>query len=71
VISEWLAKGTVVAVVVTWVITSLVLPVVVHGYTPPAEVGTVMGVVAGAAVAVIFARSRNGKNGKNDTREAD
>jgi hypothetical protein len=64
VIGDKLAKTVVGVVVGVWAITTVVLPVAIRGYTPPPEVGTVMGIVAGGAVAVIFARSRNG-NGKS------
>lgn len=62
-IGEKLAKFVVVAVVIVWAITTLILPVVIHGYTPPSGVGTVMGIVAGGAVAVIFARRSRDGNG--------
>jgi hypothetical protein len=69
VIGDKLAKTVVGVVVAVWAITTVVLPVAIRGYTPPPEVGTVMGIVAGGAVAVIFARSRNG-NGSQTGRAA-
>jgi hypothetical protein len=58
------AKIVVGAVVAVWVVTTIVLPVAVKGYTAPPEVSTIMGTVAGAAAAVIFVRRSNGdKNG--------
>lgn len=57
-----LAKGVVAAVVAVWVMTTVVLPLAVKGYSAPPEVSTIMGTVAGAAAAVIFA-SRGARGG--------
>jgi uncharacterized protein (DUF2126 family) len=65
VIGDRLAKFVIVVVVTVWALTTVILPVAIKGYSPPPEVGTVMGIVAGGAVAVLFARRGNGKNGKN------
>lgn len=62
VIGDRLARFVIVAIVLVWVMTTVVLPLVVKGYSPPTEIGTVMGIVAGGAVAVIFAK-RGSKNG--------
>lgn len=58
-----LARFVVVVVVIVWAVTAIVMPVFVKGYTPPAELGTVMGAVAGGAVAYAFAKRANGDNG--------
>lgn len=70
-IGDRLAKFVVVVVVTAWAVTTVVLPVVIRGYSPPPEIGTAMGVVAGGAVAVLFARrnDRNGTGKKKDDRE--
>lgn len=71
-IGDKLARFVVVAIVGVWVMTTVVLPLVVKGYSPPAEIGTVMGIVAGGAVAVIFAKrggNGNGKSSKNDRKD--
>jgi hypothetical protein len=59
-VGEGLAKFVVVIVVGVWVASTLVLPVAVRGYTPPAELGTIMGAVAGGAVAYLFAKRADG-----------
>lgn len=63
--SDTAAKIVVGAVVVVWVVTTIVLPVAVKGYTSPPEVSTIMGGVAGAAAAVIFVRRGNGNGNGN------
>lgn len=64
--SEALARAVILTIVFAWVISVVVLPAAVHGYTPPPEMNTVMGIVAGGAVAYLFTkRGENGK-GSND-----
>lgn len=61
----WLIVG---AVIVVWVTTSLIFPLLIKNYTPPPSVGVVMGSCAGGAAAFLFARrsDRNGKKGDED-----
>lgn len=61
--SDRLAWFVVVAVVMVWALTNVVLPVAIKDYTPPPEISPVMGIVAGAAVAVVFAKRNERKNG--------
>jgi uncharacterized membrane protein YccC len=67
-VSENLAKFVIFVVVVAWFCTTVVLPIAVHDYSPPPTVNTVMGIVAGGAVAFLFAKrgdkNGNGKNGE-------
>lgn len=65
-IGDRLARFVVVAVVLVWALTTVVLPVALKGYTPPPEIGTIMGIVAGGAVAVIFAKARSNGKDKDD-----
>lgn len=69
--SEWIARFVVVAVVVAWFATTVILPVLIRGYAPPPEMNTTMGIIAGGAVAYIFAKrgDTNGRNGKNGDKE--
>lgn len=60
--SERLAWFVVVAVVTAWFSTTVVLPVAVADYSPPEAMNTVMGIVAGGAVAYIFAKRSGGNN---------
>jgi membrane protein YqaA with SNARE-associated domain len=64
-VNEGVARFVVVVVVLAWFSTTVVLPVLVEGYKPPPEMNTVMGIVAGGAVAYIFAKKgEDKKNGK-------
>jgi uncharacterized membrane protein len=63
-VSDRLAWIVVGAVAFVWVVTSLILPLAVHGYTPPPSIGTVMGGMASGAAAYLFA-----KRGKDDDDE--
>lgn len=71
-VSDWLARFVVAVVVASWFMTSIVLPLMVQGYTAPPEINTVMGIVAGGAVAFIFAkRGENGRKPPEDPAEPD
>lgn len=58
--AAWLVVG---AVVLVFIVTTIILPFVVKGYSPPASVGTVMGSLAGGAAAYLFAKSADKKDG--------
>lgn len=59
-VGEKLALFVVVVIVCAWVTSTLILPVVIKGYAPPPEMNTVIGIVAGGAAAMIFAKRGNG-----------
>lgn len=68
-VGETWAKFVIVVVVLVWAITTVVLPIAVKGYTPPPEVGTIMGAVAGGACAMVFVKRAAGKNDDDDEKK--
>lgn len=67
--NERLAWFVVACVAGVWTLTTLVLPVVIVGYSPPAGVGTVMGSIAGGAAAFLFARHNNKRDNGEPVRK--
>lgn len=61
----WIVVG---AITLVWVVTTLVFPFLIKGYSPPPGVSTVMGSLAGGAGALLLAKrgERNKTEDKPD-----